>query len=282
MPRQILCILSEVKGVKFSIREPMAPGRTLMEKFENLAKMGFSGIEITASSVPEKLDEILEASRATGIVPNIFSLGGGAILDPRREEREIAISSLKDSLTMCGEAGGVGVIVPPLISIKMQNRPRIPDLSPLASTSKLEMDLLVAILKEEIVPHCEKVRACVVIEPLNRYEQWWPCKLSDGVAICEAVGSPYVCIMADFFHMNIEEADIAQSIREAGKWIRNVHLADSQRLLPGYGHTQFAEPLRALQEIGYDDYYGFECGIPGDPFVELPKSMEYLRQQLGA
>ncbi|MGD9520115.1 MAG: sugar phosphate isomerase/epimerase family protein [Armatimonadota bacterium] len=266
--------------LKFSLREPMAPGRTIMERFENLAKMGFSGIEITSSSTPDKLEEILAASKATGIVPNIFSLGGGAILDARREERQIAIDSLKASLEMCGAAGGVGVIVPPLIHVKMQNRPRIPDLSPLAGTSKLEFDLFVAIMKQEIVPVCEKTKACVIIEPLNRYEQWWPCTLAQGMEICEAVGSPWVVIMADFFHMNIEEANFAASIRQAGKWIRNVHLADSQRLLPGYGHTAFGEPLRALQEIGYNDYMGFECGIPGDPFVELPKSMDYLRSQL--
>lgn len=268
--------------MRFSIRETMAPGKTLREKFENLAEMGFAGIEITTSSTPDKLEEILEASRATGIVPNIFSMRGGAILDARRSERETAIAGLKDSLAMCGEAGGVGVIMPPLIAVKMQGRPRIPDLSPLASTRQLEFDLLVAILKEEIVPHAERVGACVVIEPLNRYEQWWPCTLADAVQICEAVGSEHVVMMADFFHMNIEEADMAESIRKAGKWIRNVHLADSQRLLPGYGHTDFRQPLKALQEIGYDDFMGFECGIPGDPFVELPKAMEYLRSQLEA
>ncbi len=266
--------------MKFSIRESMAPGRTITEKFENLAQMGFSGIEIVGSSTPDGLEEILDASKATGIVPNIFSVGSGAILDARREERQVAIDNLKTSLAMCGQAGGVGVIVPPLIHVKMQGRPRIPDLSPLAGTSKLEFDLLAAIMRQDIVPHCEKVGACMVIEPLNRYEQWWPCTLAQGVEFCEAVGSEYVVIMADFFHMNIEDADFAASIRAAGKWIRNVHLADSQRLLPGYGHTAFGEPLRALQEIGYDDYLGFECGIPGDPFVELPKSMDYLRAQL--
>nr|HDM59907.1 sugar phosphate isomerase/epimerase [Bacillota bacterium] len=155
--------------MRFSIREHMAPGKSLREKFENLARMGFSGIEIVQSSTPEHFDEIVEASKATGIVPNIFSVRAGAILDARRGEREKAVQSLKEALSMCGEAGGVGVILPPLIAVKMQGRPRIPDLSPLASTRKLEFELLVAILKEEVAPHAEKVGACVIIEPLNRY-----------------------------------------------------------------------------------------------------------------
>jgi sugar phosphate isomerase/epimerase len=267
--------------MKFSVREYMVPGRTLREKFENMAKIGLAGVELTTSYSPDQLEEILAASRATGIVPVIFPAGAGGILDARPQEREQAIANLKQALSMCAAAGGLGVILPPLIAVKMQGRPRLPDLSPLASVRQLEFELLVTILKQEIVPHAEHVGARVIIEPLNRYEQWWPCTLAEGVAICEAVGSPYVVIMADFFHMNIEEADIAASLRAAGQWIWNIHLADSQRLLPGYGHIDFGPPLRVLQEIGYDRYYGFECAIPGDPLVELPKAMDYLRAFLG-
>lgn len=266
--------------LKFSIREPMAPGKTIMERFENLAKMGFSGIEITTSSSPEFLDEIRAAQDATGIQPAIFSQREGAILDARKGERDAAVRSIKESMTMCGECGGVGVIVPPLIQVKMQDRPRIPDLSPLASTPKLEKDLLTAILKEEIAPHGEACGAAVVIEPLNRYEQWWPCSLAHGKEICEAVNSPAVVMMADFFHMNIEDAYFDESVKDAGKWIRNVHLADSQRQTPGRGHTDFGPGLRALAEIGYSDYLAFECGVPGDPFEELPRAMDHIRTAL--
>jgi len=262
--------------IKFSIRETMAPGKTITEKFENLAKMGFSGIEIVPSTDWDCVEEIRAASKATGIVPNIFSARAGAILDARREERQLAIDQLKDALSMCGECGGVGVILPPLIAVKMQNRPRIPDLSPLASTPKLEADLLTAILKD-VAEHAQEFGVDVIIEPLNRYEQWWPCTLQHGVDICEAVGEPGVSIMADFFHMNIEDAHFDESIRSAGEHVKNVHLADSQRLLPGYGHTDFRPGLQALGEIGYDYYMAFECGIPGDPFEELPKAMDYLR-----
>ena len=175
--------------IRYSIREPMAPGRTLTEKFRNLAEMGFAGIEITASSTREHAEEIRRASEETGVTPNIFSSQDLALLDARREVRQTSAQALKEALSLCGELGGVGIIFPPLIAIKMRDGHRIPDLSPLAGTADLERDLLVEILKREIAPHAESCGCSLIIEPLNRYEQWWPCTVADGVAICEAVGS---------------------------------------------------------------------------------------------
>ena len=264
--------------MKFSIRESMAPGKTLREKFDNLARLGFKGIEITTSSKRECFEEIRKAAEATGICPNIMSSQNLGILDARKAERDAAMAAIKEALQLCGELGGVGVILPPLIAVKMQGRPRIQDLSPLFSTEHLEKQLLIELFKE-LGEYGEKVKAAVVIEALNRYEQWWPCSLQDATEICEAVQSAAVVTMADFFHMNIEDADLAASIRHAGKWIKNVHLADSNRWLPGYGHTDFAPGLKALREIGYDLYYGFECRVTGDPMAELKKSADYIRSR---
>ncbi|MCZ6634446.1 MAG: sugar phosphate isomerase/epimerase [bacterium] len=270
-------------AIKYSLREPMAPGDTLLEKFRNLAELGFSGIEMTNSSTREYAEEIRKAVDETGITPNIFSSRGGmGLLDARKEERQEAIQSIKDALTLCGELGGVGVIFPPLIGIKMRDHAqRIPDLSPLYNTARLEKELLNAILKDEIAPHAEKCGCSIIIEPLNRYEQWWPCTVAHGVEICEAANSPGVTTMADLFHMSIEESDLAGAIHTGGKHIANVHLADSNRVLPGYGMTDFGPPLKALEEIGYPHYCGFECRIPSrDAKAELKKSMDYLNSQL--
>lgn len=267
-----------MSDIKFSLRETMIPGRTIMERFENLAKLGFSGCEITQTISWDTLDEVKAASKATGIVPNIWSSSNLAVLQADAGARQEAIEACKDALRMSGEVGAVGFILPPLIFCKMRNLPRVNDLSPWMTTAEAERKLLAEIMKKEFVPLAAEVGAQVVIEPLNRYEQWWPCSLQDGVDIVNDAGGQGVCIMADFFHMNIEDACWYESIKAAGAMIRNVHLADSQRLLPGYGHTDFKPGMRALKEIGYSDYMGFECGIPGDPFEEFPKSMDYIRK----
>ena len=117
----------------------------------------------------------------------------------------------------------------------------------------------------------------VFLEPLNRYEQHLVNRLEQGTAFAEEVGAG-VSIMADFFHMNIEEADIAESIRAAGRHLVYVHVADSNRLQPGSGHLDFRPGFRALKEIGYDGWLGIECRIT-DPFEEsLLASAALLRE----
>jgi sugar phosphate isomerase/epimerase len=87
-------------------------------------------------------------------------------------------------------------------------------------------------------------------------------------------------ILADFFHMSIEESDIASSIRKASDWIGYVHLADSNRLLPGLGHTDFRSGFAALKESGYKGWMSLECGVPGDPAETLAASRRFMASQL--
>jgi len=264
--------------IKFSIREAMVPGRSVMERFELLAKVGIAGCEITNSTSWDDVETVKAAAAATGVQPNIWSARKLGVLQADAGARREAIESCQEALKMAGQVGAVGFILPPLIICKMQNLPRVNDLSPLMGTAEAERKLLAEIMKRELGPAALEAGAEVVIEPLNRYEQWWPCSLQDGLDICADAGNQGVCLMADFFHMNIEDASWYDSIKAGGALIKNVHLADSQRLLPGWGHTDFRPGFKALKEIGYQHYLGFECGIPGEFTECVAKSMDYCRK----
>ncbi|MBT3271077.1 sugar phosphate isomerase/epimerase [Candidatus Poribacteria bacterium] len=267
-------------ALRLSIREPMAPGATLIEQWKNLRTLGFEGVELTRSSNLSELDNIKAAMRESGIQPNITSAGPGCLIDARKEERDIAVKSHKDAIDLAAEIGAVGVLTAPGIKVKMQiegPRPRIPDLRPYKSSEELEF-LMMAELFGDISAHAQSRGVYVILEPLNRYEQVFPKSLADGVRLCEAVGNPHCKIMADLFHMNIEDADMPASIREAGDAIVNVHLADSHRQTPGRGHTDFVACFAALKDIGYDYYCGLECGVPGDAMEELARTATFLRE----
>jgi sugar phosphate isomerase/epimerase len=115
------------------------------------------------------------------------------------------------------------------------------------------------------------------LEPINRYETHFINRLEQAVEIVEAVGREHVQMMTDFFHMSIEEANIASSLEAASKHIVHIHLADSNRLLPGHGHTDFKKPFQVLKKAGFKNYMVLECGVPGDPNETLPKCASFLR-----
>lgn len=62
---------------------------------------------------------------------------------------------------------------------------------------------------------------------------------------------PSVKIMADLFHMNIEERNNCDSIRKVSPYLIHVHIADNTREAAGLGKTNFEEVLAVLNEINY-------------------------------
>ena len=99
----------------------------------------------------------------------------------------------------------------------------------------------------------------LIYEPLNRYETNLINTLEDGVLFLMTNQIKQVGLLADLFHMNIEEVDMAASIRASADFIMHVHFADSNRRPVGNGHTRFVEVAKALKEINYQGYVSAEA-----------------------
>lgn len=121
-------------------------------------------------------------------------------------------------------------------------------------------------LRREAALEClrECVRAAaeagvtMLLEPLNRYERDYLNTLEEGVKVIGEIGMPNLKLLADTFHMNIEEADMTASLRRTGSDLGHIHLADTNRMAPGYGHLDVREILQVLREVGYQGYLSFE------------------------
>lgn len=111
----------------------------------------------------------------------------------------------------------------------------------------------------ELSDRAQNVGVPILFEPLNRYETNVINTLADGVSFLQSLPTKNVKLLADLFHMNIEESDLPAAIRAAGNFIGHVHLADSNRRPAGAGHTNFLPIARALREIEYDGYVSAEC-----------------------
>ena len=126
--------------------------------------------------------------------------------------------------------------------------------------------------------HAKQYNVPLIFEPLNRYETNLAVTQADGVAILNMLKSQNVKLLADLFHMNIEEADLGAAIRSAGSAIGHVHLADSNRRPAGNGHTDFSQVAKALRDIGYTGYVSAECLSWPNPDAAAAKTIDSYRK----
>jgi sugar phosphate isomerase/epimerase len=115
----------------------------------------------------------------------------------------------------------------------------------------------------------------LLLEPLNRYESNVLNRLGQTLEFVQSLDTGNVRILADLFHMNIEEADMAAAIREAGPLLGHVDFADSNRHAVGFGHTDIDPVISALREIGYTGYLAAEV-------FPLPTADDAARQSITA
>lgn len=261
--------------MKFAMRESMVPGASLAEQLAWLERAGIEAIELHGPALALPPAEVRAIFNDSPV--KLASLDGGVgLLDPDPQRRQAIKDQIRSRLELAGSLGARGVLLVPQFS----RTPALPDLSPLRSAAELERKLLVAQL-QELLPAAQAAGTPLYLEPLNRYEAYLINRIEQGTAIAAEAGGGCpqgaIGVMADFFHMNIEEADIAASITAAVDRIVHVHVADSNRLQPGRGHLDFGPGFAALKAGGYDGYYGFECRIDGPPEAAIPASAAYLR-----
>ena len=123
---------------------------------------------------------------------------------------------------------------------------------------------------EELGEQAQAYGVPLLFEPLNRYETNLINKLADGVALLRSLRTRNVKLLADLFHMNIEESDLAGALRDAAGFIGHVHLADSNRRPAGNGHTDFGPIARRV----------IVAAAPG-PVVADPATLPFAKLRPG-
>ena len=98
----------------------------------------------------------------------------------------------------------------------------------------------------------------LLFEPINRYETRLINSVAQAISFLEPMGDLPVRILADTFHMNIEDGDIARAVAACGPRLGHAHFADSNRWAPGQGHLDFAPIVAALRRMGYSGYLSAE------------------------
>ena len=111
----------------------------------------------------------------------------------------------------------------------------------------------------QVAEHAEKTGVMLAMEYLNRFECYFLTCAADMMRFVDDVGHKSCRMMYDTFHANIEEKDIAQTIKQCAEHTVHVHISENDRSTPGQGHVPWSVTFDALRQTGYDGWMVVEA-----------------------
>ena len=246
---------------------------------QTASELGFDAIELFPPSAMEvnaaQVRQLLDSHRL-----NLAAVGTGAgwlkhrlsLSSADRTTRERAVTFVAGVIDLAADFAA------PAIIGSMQGR-----FGDTSAGQFADIESARAALRESLCALADRAKnrgQPLLYEPLNRYET----NLANNVARgLELIGSPEcenVKLLADLFHMNIEEADIAQALGAAGQRLGHLHFVDSNRRPAGCGHLDFELIAAALREIAYSGYASAEALSWPDPKAAAKRTMRAFRRWL--
>ncbi|MFF5173392.1 sugar phosphate isomerase/epimerase family protein [Micromonospora sp. NPDC000089] len=262
-------------SIPLACQEQLLPGTDLSQKFALATALGYDGIELRGRgdlAFARRLPELRRA-RADGVVMPTVCVDMDHFIgdfDPARSRD--AVANLRSQLSVIAQLGGIGAMTPAAWGMFSRRLPPFEPPRPPAADRQVLVDALGALGE-----HARAEGVTLFLEPLNRYEDHMVNRLDEAVALCAAVGLPSVRVVADTYHMNIEEDDVPAALRAAAPYLGHVQVSDSNRYQPGAGHLDWPGTLRTLLEIGYRGWLALECRLRGDPVRALQQAAVVLR-----
>lgn len=243
--------------------------RGFEECIPKAAQLGFQGVELALKRADEinapRLQRLLDnngieiSSISTG---QVYADGGLMLTEDDPSKRKEITSIFKDLIDLAeyfGKQINIG-----RVRGKIENR-----------TVEDVEDLFVEVTRE-LCAYAQNKNVTLLLEPVNRYETDFINSVEEGVALIKKVGMPNLMIMADVFHMNIEDKTIINELVKNIRFINYIHLADSNRLAPGQGHIDFQGIFSKLLETGFDGWVSAEILPKPTPDIAAKQAASFL------
>jgi hydroxypyruvate isomerase len=116
-------------------------------------------------------------------------------------------------------------------------------------------------------------RVTMILEPFNilvNHPGAYLYLMSEAFAIVREVGSPWLKILFDIYHVQVQEGNLVDTIRKNIAAIGHFHVADVPgRHEPGTGEINYGFVFQAIRDAGYRDFVGMEYGPSRDPMATL-------------
>lgn len=239
-----------------------------------LRDLGYDGVELTTAD-PSAFDwkpvEIAVA-RAGLEVPlvcsgEVFGQSGLGLAAEKRDIREAALNRLKDMVRFA-EVFGADV------NIGRSRWYYSPDVRP-ELTEKWAYEGFC-----ELADYAAERGVSIALEPIAFHVCNFINSTQDGLEWMERVNKPNFRLMLDVYHMNIDDRlTIERSIMQAvaADAVLHVHLCDTNRKPPGYGHMDFKAVIDTLKRADYTRYVSAEVFNYPDQEKAIRRCAEVLR-----
>jgi sugar phosphate isomerase/epimerase len=263
---------SKPGGVRFGVRTPL-PKVSLRERALLVGRLGYDGIELGQEWLNQPLEAIQEQLAGTGVAVSAI-VGSIQLLDTDPQKRAEGVELDRRRLRMAKDLGADCVIEVPVFGAN-----KFQDISPVMTAREVEEKLLVAGLKQ-LTGDVQRTGITLLLEPCNHKETHFMNRQSQAAEIIDAVGAPGFRTLSDFYHMQLEEKDIGETLSRYGKYTAYVHLADgTARTEPGSLPFDYRPGFHALKKWGYAGWLTVESGATDNPEAALGRALTYLKRQ---
>lgn len=234
---------------------------TVEELAKNAVKMGIKSVELVA---PENWKMLKELGMTCAIAGSHGFTKGFA----HKEEHEECLNVLRKRIDECSAAG-----VPSVITFSGMRR---------GISDEDAMKNMIEGLKK-IAGYAEKNKVAVCLEMLNSkvneemkgHPDYWCDNIDVAVDIVKKVGSPYVKVLFDIYHVQIMNGDIIRRIRQYSEFIGHYHTAGNpgRNEIDDTQEINYPAIMKTIAATGYKGFVGQEFIPTGDKMKSLNEAV---------
>ncbi|MDH3711762.1 MAG: sugar phosphate isomerase/epimerase [Cyclobacteriaceae bacterium] len=244
--------------------------RGFEHSIQKASELGFDGIELALKSAGEIKGEQLStwlsqyglevSCISTG---QVYADGGLMFTDPDPHRREKVKGIFREIIDVAADFG------------QLVNIGRVR--GQIGNASREQAENLFAEMVASLCEYANQKSVTIILEPVNRYEIDFINSVSEGVVLLQNLGIPNLKLMPDTFHMNIEDRSIGGELEKYISYIKYIHFADSNRMAPGQGHTDFTAIFDHLKKAHYQGWISLEILPKPDPDTAASQGISFLK-----
>lgn len=218
----------------------------LEKSFRDLAELGYDGVELMTLNPSElNWEEVKAEADKNGLMfaivctGEIFGQLGLSYSNPDAANRREAISRTKEIIDFASYLGAninIGRIRGQYCE----------------ALTKDQTEAYAVAAFQELSDYAAPKNVQIALETVTIMQTNFINTMEDAERIIQMVDRPNFKLMMDIFHMNLEEKDMYQAIRDYSKYNIHVHLADNNRRYPGQCGLDFEKILTTFKECGYE------------------------------